>query len=492
MKFLRQLAVLVIVVVLVGAAMVLPGNNGQTVAVNERGSGTVSAEATSSTWFCASQGSTGALNNIVTLTNAADTESIVSLRALGHDGEVGATQVTVAPLSTQQVNIATVFETSEVSLIIESRPGTIGVEHTHGGEQGTATEPCVDAAGSTWYFTNQRTTLGVTHELYIMNPFATDAGIDVAVAAQDGVRFPTEAQGMVVPAHSVRRVDLAEIGGRWEDAAVSVNARTGRVVAATVMTFDGGEHVVGQSGVQITSGVTTGQTLWQVPIAFSGTNTGETMMVYNPGDDDAQVTAQIVPFGATDLLPEPFTLTVAPGRFDVIDLSAESRVSGVGYHSVVVESDNDVPFIVGIAQSILDVTDADTLAAATEAGVANRPNIAAGRTQRAMTQAPASSWLIGRVAPSAQESVWLALTNPHNQIVRVAVMTMDGEPIVDNVELAPHDGTVVPLNASRFPDAAALIVAADYEIFVTRIQARTSGLGDISFVSAFPLVEADS
>lgn len=487
MKLLRQLAIVIVAAVLVGASLLWTGNVGQKVEITERGDKTVHADASSATWFCASQGEVGALAHELHLANAGDIDSVVTVRALGSEGEHDFLVTTVGAHTTERLNIAREFESAEFSLVIEARPGSLGVEHTIAGEQGTSTQPCVDAADSNWYFMNQRTTLGVQHELFIMNPFATDAGVDVAVAAQDGVRFPTEAQGLVIPAHSVRRVDLAEIGGRWEDAAISVTARTGRVVAETLMTFDGGEHVNGQSGVQITVGVTHGQTAWNIPVAFSGTETLETMMVFNPSEDDTQVTAQVVPFGASDLLPEPFTLNVAPGRFGIVQLAAEARISGVGYHSVVVESDNDVPFVVGVSQSILASTDEETLAAAAEAGVANRPNVDGGRTQRTMNAQPSLAWLVPRVAPGPQDSMWLAITNPHNEIVRVAVTTSAGEQVMDNVELGAHDATVIPLNVGTYPEPEVLAVLADLEIYVTRIQARTLGLGDISLVSALPL-----
>ncbi|HEX5946199.1 MAG TPA: DUF5719 family protein [Acidimicrobiales bacterium] len=73
----------------------------------------------------------------------------------------------------------------------------------------------------------------------------------------------------------------------------------------------------------------------------------ERIVVYNPGEERAEVDVQVIPAaveGEDDAAPapQPFGLSVGPGRFEVLDLGDEERVPEGVPHTTVVRSTNGV------------------------------------------------------------------------------------------------------------------------------------------------------
>ena len=71
----------------------------------------------------------------------------------------------------------------------------------------------------------------------------------------------------------------------------------------------------------------------------------ERIVVYNPGEERAEVDVQVIPAaveGGDDAAPapQPFGLSVGPGRFEVLDLGDEERVPEGVPHTTVVRSTN--------------------------------------------------------------------------------------------------------------------------------------------------------
>ncbi len=76
----------------------------------------------------------------------------------------------------------------------------------------------------------------------------------------------------------------------------------------------------------------------------------ERIVVYNPGDERAEVDVQVIPAATGDEddagpAPRPFGLSIGPGRFEVLDLGAEERVPDGVPHTTVVRSTNGVEVV---------------------------------------------------------------------------------------------------------------------------------------------------
>ncbi len=74
--------------------------------------------------------------------------------------------------------------------------------------------------------------------------------------------------------------------------------------------------------------------------------TTERIVVYNPGDDRAEVDVSVVP--TTDEPappPQPFRLSVGPGGYEVVDYGDQDRIADGVPHATVVRSTNGEPVV---------------------------------------------------------------------------------------------------------------------------------------------------
>lgn len=225
--------------------------------------------------------------------------------------------------------------------VIEVDGGEIAVEHQVTGPLGRATAPCSTTASATWSFPWGVTTRGSRELLVFMNPFPDDATVDIAFATDEGVRDTARFQGFIVPGRSVVGAFLDRDVTRKAQVSAQVQVRSGRLVVDRIQTFDGTD---GREGLTLALGVPTPALQWIFPVGETGPGLTEQVVVFNPGDDVAEVEVEVrLDDPATNAPPEPFELTVPPRRYSIIDVHAEERVpAGVG-HALIVRSLNQVP-----------------------------------------------------------------------------------------------------------------------------------------------------
>src|SRR5690606_10437584 len=74
-------------------------------------------------------------------------------------------------------------------------------------------------------------------------------------------------------------------------------------------------------------------------------DTTERIVVYNPGDERAEVSVELVPATGDGPAPQPFGLSVGPGDHEVVDYGAHERVVAGVAHATMVRSTNGVPVV---------------------------------------------------------------------------------------------------------------------------------------------------
>jgi hypothetical protein len=186
------------------------------------------------------------------------------------------------------------------------------------------------------------TTRGNRELLVFMNPFPDDATVDVAFATDEGVRDTVRFNGFVVPGRSVVGAYIDEDVTRKEQVSAQVTVRGGRLVVDRVQTFSG---VDGREGITVGLGAPVPAKVWMFPDGLTGPGLAEQLVVYNPSDRvaEAQIEVRLDDPDAHGV-PEPFDLTVPPGRYAIVNLQDEDRIPpGVG-HSTIVRSP-DVPVV---------------------------------------------------------------------------------------------------------------------------------------------------
>jgi hypothetical protein len=403
------------------------------------------------------------------LTNPGDSAAVTRLSAYGVEGFQKEVEVEVAPSAPLTVNVGRTFGTHDVSVMVESNAGDLIAEHRVMSGLGADQVPCATTASDRWFFPSQSTVLGATAKLVLFNPFSADAGVDIAASLDDGVRLPANWSGIVVPAGTTRVIDLGESVQRRGQFAVSVQLRTGRLVAETVQSFDDDKMQAEQPkarGVRLQLGVPRPATEWIFADGFTGTGVAERLVVFNPGEEKVAVAVQVTPFGAADLPPEPFELEVAPRRFSTIDLSAETRIPGQGFHAIRVESDAGV--VVGRTN---DITAAPGDA---PEGVVMRPDLPWGTAIGTGSTVTALDWVVPQVIIGDGQQPMVQIHNPNDGIVLVSARIMggeaDGQLLADGIEVAPSDSIVLPLSLLEIPDGeVGVAVEAESPVVVERI-----------------------
>jgi hypothetical protein len=224
--------------------------------------------------------------------------------------DVGAVQVGVASLLRTSdtgtlPSIAATVESDDVGIIVEASLGA----------NSSGFVPCATAVAPRWYLPVGSTRLQHNTELALFNPFPGTAIVDLQFWSERGAARPTALQGVAVPGHGLRIVELGDFVRRRERLATEVTVRSGRVLAATNHRFEGtSELVLGMPG---------GSSTWFNAISRWEDKRAERYTVLNPGETDAVLELSAT-LSANDV--EPFEITVPAGSTVVFEPDAEGRI----------------------------------------------------------------------------------------------------------------------------------------------------------------------
>lgn len=434
------------------------------------------------TWYCAA-GRTAAdppLLHALLLTTVGDRPVDVDVVPYGQDGPLQGTAVTVQPGAVTVLNVGATFGDPTLSTLVSSPSAEVAVEHRLADPAKSLAdqEACSTSSSGTWFFPAVTTTRDASAQLTLFNPFAGDAGVDIEVVLDTGVRTPAGLSGIVVPAGSVRVVDLGQTVQRREQFSAVVRARSGRVVAELAQTRNGD---LGPRGLRLQRGVPEPARRWAFAGGFTGAGAVEQVVLHNPSDRRATVSVQVTPYGAGEMPPEPIQVEVPRRQAVVVDLSQEARVPGEGFHAVVVDS----PEVPVVAARTTTVTDAAPPPA--DPAILGRPGVTAGLAIDTGTPVAALRWVLAALdlpAPSPVVLVHNPGTGP--AVVEVSVLTPAGPRRVGPAELEVPAGDSVGVVVDGaalgdVPSTVALEVRASSPVVVDRLvtfEATELALGD--------------
>ncbi len=292
-----------------------------------------------STWFC---GGTSALGSSpegeyggeLVITNPTDTAATALVTVLTTDQPPMSQVVTVDARTRANVDIDAMVKTSYASAYVEIDSPTASVEQRAIHPAGVAVSPCANQTSSEWHFPDGFTASGSDFRILISNPYLTPSIVNIAVATQDGPRAPSNLQGFVIPARSLRVLNIAQVGFRDERVvSVSVTATSGRVVAAKYQHYLG----TGRLGHVMALGAPSLSDQWWFADGEKGSGVTETYMILNPTNQ--VVTADVVILGID---PEtaplaPTSVSVPPGEVVLFDVSTIAGLPD-GPHGAVITS----------------------------------------------------------------------------------------------------------------------------------------------------------
>ena len=344
----RVPALVFIVLALVGLAVAGARGHGDEPASIGRAVGTALPEvdpvgAVNSTWYCpvgtATRGGLANLSVVVANVGNDTRTGVVTWIPSTGQGRV-VVPVKVAPDESVTLHAVDAVNTPAVSALVELDGGGVAVEHAVSGSRGSAVAPCSSAASTHWYFANGITERDANQVLGLFNPFPDDAVVDISFATDEGRDEPRALQGLPIAAGTTSVIKVQDAVRRRAVTAISVVARTGRLVVNRIQSFDSS---AGRLGISLALAAPELSQQWYFPDGLYQPGLGEAWYIYNPTDRELQATVEVVP--SVGDAPEPLDLSIDPHGQQVID-PAEAKLVGPGVpHATTIRSLNGVPFV---------------------------------------------------------------------------------------------------------------------------------------------------
>jgi Family of unknown function (DUF5719) len=454
-------------------------------------------QALSSSWFCAgatdahlrTSRARGAAPGWVVIANSAPRPATGVVTLIPSTGPSVSIPVSVKADSQTTVTENVPAGAAWIGAVVDMDSGGIAVDQQLHGAFGQVSTPCATAGSSQWYFATGATLINAGVEISLLNPYPSDAVVDMSFTTSEGLEQPQALQAILVPADSLVPVNLGSQMRRRQAIATSIVARSGRVVAwkTDVVTPPApGATLLGTAaasapladpaspipGVTLTLGVSAPATEWTWADGETGNGLDEQYVIYNPGPDTAQLTL------AVDLaqgLAEPFSLSVGPYQVNAVVSSAEVRIPPGVAHAAVLRSTNGVPVV---AERTL---------------AARAPSTWSGLGELPGGLVAADRWLIPVVTADSSHAAWVVLYNPGSVTARVILGALDGRgdvPMGGVTVLGPGRRLAIHINSLGPVIHYPLVVAASEPVYAEADYYGWAGARGISLSFGVPFTSA--
>lgn len=382
-----------------------------------------STGALSSVWFCAgASAEAGAASGSLLVANPTSFSRTATVTILASNGTpVPPQRFVVGPRSRLQVAEKVKGGAPWVGATVHLDGGGVAVEQQLSGPLGAAATPCATRGSANWYFPTGTTLRNASDVVSLLNPFPTDALVDLSFVTNQGGESPIADQAIGVPADSIVAVDLGSHLRRRSTIATTVTARTGKVVAwqtEMVTPPAAGTPILGEpappgysgpldpappvGGVELTLGAPSGSGAWWWPDGVAGGGVNEQYVVYNPGSRAAQLR---LTFGLNRGGEQPLGFIVAPGSVKSIATSAQPQVPAGAPHDASLVSTNGVPVV------------------AERTVTAVSPSPRTGLAGLLGSTISATRWLLGASGTSGSHlDEWLEVQNPGRAPVTMSIL----------------------------------------------------------------------
>jgi len=436
--------------------------------------------ASGSTWYCAAGTATNAAEGFaeqtITVSNSSDRESTGFMTAYSDSGTQASRPITVTPHGSVSVRTSEILKAPWASVVVEASGGGIAVTQEVRGPAGRSAADCASASSPVWWFPAGTSRAGARLSLALFNPFPGEATVDITFDTEDGTRTPQQFQGLVVRGGQVSIVDVSAVVTLRERVSMSVNSRSGRIVAMAMQTTDGRGATA--SGLTFVPGSPVTAPVWTFPMSTPAALTGdEVVAIINTGETDAEVQVQVqLDDPAANGTVEPFTVSVPARRSLEVDLGADARVPSTVGHWLIVRA-----------------TGGEQLVVARTIGVV-RTASSGGLTSTLGVPVVATRWIGGVPLPAATSAAFLAVANPHASRRATVTFRVHGDGRVGDVDRMV--AVVIPPGQRAVVDLARVLsarstgpweVVSDQPVVAGQWFTYSTPV-DFSTVGAFPVV----
>lgn len=423
-----------------------------------------------STWYCAAgTAHDGANANLtVVLANAGDADAQGTVTWYPVGDKPVATPVTVPASGSVSLAATTYLDASVVSAVVDVRGGNVGVEHVVSGPNGAGVAPCASDASGEWYFANGTTERDAVEVLALFNPFPDDAIVDITFATDEGRVEPAALSGLPIAAGTTTLVNVEDHARRRAVTSASIVARSGRLVADRIQSFDGS---TGRHGVSLTLGAPALADQWTFPEGQWADGLTEQWHVFNPSAHEAEVELQLTPAEGSSV--EPIDLTVPAKGQVTVDAANPPRIAAGVSHSSSVVSLNQVPVVV---ERSLD---------------ARAPSKRRGWTSSLGSPLTRARWLLPLGEVSGNTDEWVVVHNPNPDSVTVSITGLvNGQVLaiegLQDLAIGPGDRIAVRIGDHIQRSPLPLLVEGTGAVVVERVLYRVGATG-LSALVGIPL-----
>ncbi|MET0457663.1 MAG: DUF5719 family protein [Ilumatobacteraceae bacterium] len=426
-----------------------------------------------STWFCPgvpAGGEEGTGGEIV-IANAGSTPMQARVTLLAGPDQSVVQSLTVPPYERASVDPSAAVTTPYAAATVEIDGGGGLVEQRATQPAGTSVAPCANQTSSSWYLAEGFTADNSNEQLVLTNPYDGWASVNVGFATADGSRQPLE--GEPVPPRSVKIIDMDSLAARDEaEVAVTVDVSRGSLVVGRAQVYDGD----GRLGYSMTLASPALRSQWWFANGEKGPGVIERFSIYNPTDEEVEVTPLFLGTQGTDVLTEPIQV---PAR-QVVTYDA-GTVQGLpdGRHAVVFATTDESQTIV-VERAITRTID----------GIPTT-SVLPGAVSRPADGYVSNTWTLA-VGPGEATDDALAIYNvtASDAVITIQSVTADGVVTVPSLaEIALPAGALVtvPLTDPAVLDAQ-LVVRSTSPVFVERSLPREPAAQGRSASWAVPVV----
>ncbi|MFN8050823.1 MAG: DUF5719 family protein [Acidimicrobiales bacterium] len=437
----------------------------------------VDRDATATTWYCpaAPDGTTDVLDHQIIITNPGRS---VRARITGYRTESGKTsaQDTPVPAHSQHVVDMADIGAGLGGVTVELSGGDVTVAHRLVSSTRSDQQDCRTEASAQWYFPSADIENNASAKVWLLNPFPTDASVDIRVSTDTFVRIPSKLRGVIVPAFSSRMVDLGPAVSRRAQFSFAVEARGGRVVAELAQTVTG-------RGLRLQPGTDRPATSWVLADSYGGTGLSEQLHVYNPGTTDTTVTVSVIPNGYDQAsFPEPFVLDIAARHYGTVNLGNEARVPPDSLRWLRVDA---------LSGDGVVVTQVVTVTGAGGDGTADtRPPVAGGLASAIGSSAEATTWYVTSLDPGPDSQSVVIIANPSPDAISLVSLSKAsggaGARIADKLEVPPMSSLAVNVSDAATAGPFGLVVRSSTPVIVSA-RSTSNARADLSMWPALPV-----
>jgi hypothetical protein len=332
----RRPLVLVVVALLLAAGLAATFTHPRNPSVLPSGLA-ISINAESTALYCTGLSSGGPRPGRVTFYNTSSGPRHLSISVYSDKGTEWSGSIELAAHGLQSIEPSVLDKSTATAASLATSYG-VAVQISGGGVvaeeiayNDRAEVPCIAQGLTKWFATGFNTLVGSTAYLSVFNPTATSAVFNASIYTSAGITEPESFQGLSVPAHAQREIDLGTEVVNTPNVGVRLKVSRGSIDVVGVQDSNG--------TLSYEQGLTNAASDVWYPNVTTVNKATAGLSVMNPSAETANVSVDIK-LGSFKIAPQ--TLTVLPYSTGTLSINPNSAIPADGYANLTLKSSQPI------------------------------------------------------------------------------------------------------------------------------------------------------